>query len=167
MKYGWIIVALVVLSVEANALDFRGIKIDGGIDEAEKIANTITRSEIVHADKNFMFATLIKDIPVRVIVKQDDNIVKSIEFRFSRKDYSTIKDAMVEKYGSDFRLDYETYKNGFGASFDFEQVFWVMKSSSLLLNEKSKLDDLESYAIMISTKFIKKYSKTNKDKPGF
>jgi hypothetical protein len=171
MKIGWLIVAFFVLSAQAYALDFRGIEIGSNVNEAKKIANTITNSEIIYSSNKIKFDTLIKDVSVRVEVISDENLVVQILFDFSRENYSTIKNAMIDKYGSKFSVTSKSYKNDFGITSDYERVSWAIKSDSVLLLEKGRYYENESFANIKSTKWWNKqveiFKNKNKSKPGF
>jgi len=171
MKILWIIVMILALSTEVSALDFRGIEIGSNVSEAKKIAATIARSEIIQEPNNFTFEVLIKDVSVQVKVISDKNEVVQILFNFSRENYSIIKDAMIDKYGSKFTITRMPYETNLGVASDYERVSWVIKANSLLLSEKMRFDELESEANIYSTEWFNKqliaYKSKNKSKPGF
>lgn len=152
---------------DSHASDFRGIKIGSKIKYAEEAARIIAKTEIIPIDSGFFFATHIKDFPVRVFVVAEDGVVGSIEFRFSRKHYSIIRDAMFDKYGSDFKIAGETFANGFGAKFTYEKASKISRSEIITIDEKSRFDDLESHAYIMSRKFLDNRTKEHQNRPGF
>ncbi len=167
MKLLFTVAALVMFLSDSYASDFRGINIGSKIKDAEEAARIIAKTDIIPSDSGFLFATHIKDFPVRVFIVAENGIVGSIEFRFSREHYSIIRDAMFDKYGLDFKISNESFTNGFGAKFTYEKASKITRSEIITIDEKSRFDDLESHAYIMSKKFLDNRTKEHQNKPGF
>lgn len=68
-------------------------------------------------------------------VKVENNIVEQISFAFHSNFYQEMRDALVEKYGKPDKSDQDNLKNGYGASFTAENLYWInSKQDSIYLS---------------------------------
>ena len=72
---------------------------------------------------------------------------------FNEEDFTTVKNAMIEKYGVPTVQETVTMQNGFGAKFDSEELRWRLADASIGLIQRHKKTDQSTFTV-----FSKKYS---------
>lgn len=96
----------------------------------------------------------------------ENNIVEEITFSFNSDFYKEIREALVEKYGNPDESDQDILKNGYGASFTAENLYWInnKKDSIYLTNIFGMIS--RSKLIMSTQRYLTKEQAGRKLKGG-
>jgi hypothetical protein len=111
-------------SLEPNA--FRGVPFGATKQEANAILssfNCVDRSHDGHTIVCTSYFFLGNASITSTLVFLDNKFV-AVDGLFDNKDYSTVRTAFTEKYGSPMTVRHSVLGNAFGGTFDQEQLAW-------------------------------------------